>query len=85
MKKELTENLPSREKYWSEIDVEEKTERLRWEVKKMQKNLSECLKRFGLLEEHSHGDSGLLMPLKKHFQSENYGTRRLKTDNDVYF
>ena len=80
-----TELKASREKYWSEINVEEKTERLRWEVKKMQRNLSKCLKRLGQLEEHSHGELGLLIPLKKHYQSENYGTGRLKTDDDVYF
>lgn len=82
MQKELKE---SREKYWSEIDVEEKTERLRSEVKKIQKNLSECLKRLGQLEEHSHGESGLVIPLKKQYRSESYGTRRLKKDDEVYF
>ena len=75
----------SREKYWSEIDVEEKTERLRWETKKMQKNLSECLKRLGKLEEHSHGELGLLIPLKKHYQPENHGTGRFETNDTVYF
>ncbi len=59
----------SREKYWSELSIEEKIERTRSEVKQYQRSVAQIgdqfynlMRQFGT---HQHGESGLiLIPLE---------------------
>ena len=52
-----------RERYWDEISSEEKTERMRIEVKRMQKKITYLEQIVDRLLHHSHTDKGIVVPL----------------------
>ena len=82
----MTENMKaSREKYWSEINSEEKTARLRHRVKELESSLGELRNQLGKLLKHQHGDSGLLLPMDTYLGQSERAYARGEADEDVYF
>jgi hypothetical protein len=74
----------SRNKYWSEIDPEEKCKRLRQEVNRMQRTIREVAKVVYNLADHSHAQNGeVLIPIhKKDGMDEE---RKVTAGDDCYF
>ena len=83
----MSENcMPMREKYWSELDVDEKIERIRKEVKALMSSRTNFFNRINELEEHSHDKMGDVV-VKIHGRyggSESLG-KIGQYDDDVYF
>lgn len=75
----------SREQWWSEIDSEEKTARLRQRVKEVERTLGELRNQISDLLKHSHGDSELLIPMQGGYSMAERAYTRGKATDDVYF
>jgi len=75
----------SREKWWSEIDSEEKTARLRHRVKELENDLRELRQKLGGLLKHTHGEKGLLVPMDTYTGQSERAYSRGKTNDDIYF
>ena len=77
---------PCREKYWSEISIEEKIERMRKEVKSLQREIRSLGDLLQNLSEHNHLNNEIVMPLRSrrgHGEGEQMG--RGPGKDDVYF
>lgn len=77
--------IQMREKYWSEIDTEEKTTRLRQRVKKLEDSLEKLKNQLRMLLEHQHGETGLLIPLDTYSGESERAYKRSETGDNVYF
>lgn len=83
-------NTLSREKYWGELSVEEKVERIRTVVKQMQYHHNLINEQVDMLEHkfenHQHQDKEVVMPLKRGFLDRSGLDRPFPTNsNDQYF
>lgn len=60
-------NAPSREKYWKELSIEEKIERMRWVVttrlEQLERQVDRLAEKLDRLELHEHGARGIVIPL----------------------
>lgn len=81
----MKEMKTSRQKWWSEIDSEEKTARLRHRVKELESSLGELRNQLRKLLKHQHGDRELLIPLDTYSGESERAYARGKTNDDVYF
>jgi len=77
-------NMPDREKWWSEIDLEEKTARLRRRVKQIEEDLRGLRDNMWRLGEHTHGNGGVLVPMDTYSTSMGLIDEG-EIDDDVYF
>ena len=89
------QTMPSREKYWTELSIEEKSERMRQIVKHKDSQIEQLfdvvykLKR--QFEVHLHGDKSILVPIncnddEKMVNPRAFEVRRIsKNENEVYF
>ena len=79
----------SREKYWNECDSETKIERLRQEIKGLQREVSMLMRVTRLLQSHSHTpDGSTVVPIREKDEpcpTEYYSTRVYEKDTEVYF
>ena len=77
---------PLREKYWSEIGIEEKVERMRREVKSLKSFMHVLSDKIDRLLEHSHLEGKIVIPLDRYGRGgeENAFSAGGKKD-DVYF
>lgn len=82
MEKELK---ACRGKWWSEIDTDEKTARLRHRVKELESSLGTLRNKINQLLNHTHGDKGLLIPMDIYSGESERAYTRGKTNDDVYF
>lgn len=57
-------SLPQREKYWSEIDTDEKIERLRAFVKNLQGENNRLRSTINSIKQHTHDDQGKAVTVK---------------------
>lgn len=69
-----------REKYWSECTELEKLERMRNVVKALEGQLARATARIELLEQHTHADGKLCVPINSRETSYIGGARVLKND-----
>jgi len=77
-----------REKYWSEIDIEEKINRTRRAVKHLQADVSMLMKFMRLFQSHSHTpDGSVVIPMFMKDEPCLDNRRYMNTANgdDVYF
>ncbi len=66
----------SRQKYWSEIDDQEKIRRLREEVKQLKRRFENIASIVDKLSDHDHADGKVVTPLHSRFgQAESDGSR----------
>jgi hypothetical protein len=82
----MSEMRESRQKYWSEIEVEEKTKRLRDELKRAQREVGELRGVVEALTNHTHKDGRVLTDLR--FGAlRDFSQPRMRHDkgDDVYF
>ena len=76
--------VPYREKWWSEIDSDEKIERMRKEVKRIDRAISRMRAQIYRLNHHLHGEQGEL--LQKLLTTQEEGIVPFDKDgDDVYF
>lgn len=73
----------SRNKYWSEVDTEEKCKRLREETKRMQRKFDMVMSSLSQLLSHEHGKKGNLLVGLNSTHGEDQPRRT--TGEDVYF
>ena len=59
------EAVPSREKYWNELNAHERVSRMRGIVKAQGNKIKELEQQVRNLMEHSHNGSEITVPLKK--------------------
>lgn len=52
------QNFESREKYWKELDIIAKAERLRQEVKGLRSSLDDIRSAFSFMQDHRHAEDG---------------------------
>ena len=87
MDKEL--HAPSREKYWSELGIEEKVERMRKVIKQTERMLSELMGTVEQLRTHVHAqhDGRILYDPRQSSYGMAVGDerRRHEKDDEVYF
>ena len=83
----MEELKASREQHWSEIDSDRKIERMREEVKRFQRIVSETIEKVEKLSRHTHGPQNDGKPLVSLSYQEGYPmhTRYQKDSDDVYF
>lgn len=61
---EEDQKKPSREKYWSECDIEMRVERLRNAIHRLQRDVSMLMKFMRYLQSHSHtADGSVVIPM----------------------
>jgi len=83
---ERSEEIKSyREKYWEECSIEEKIERTRDQVKNLQSVIDRALGQIELLNEHSHQEGKLTVPLGFRFDVKPTSLRRDRGKKEVYF
>lgn len=76
----------SRNKYWSEVDPEEKCKRLREEVNRMQRTVREVAKVVDNLADHSHSQNGeVLIPIHKKGGMSEEASNKIERGDDCYF
>lgn len=84
--------FPQREKYWSELDSEQRIERLRTVVKRLTSQLDDARKTIAKLKEHSERhehspNNGLpVVPVKPEndWQNESDSPRRVEKSEECY-
>ena len=82
----MEELKASREQHWSEIDFDRKIERMREEVKRWQKIVSEMREKMEKLSRHTHSiDGGKPMISMSYQEGYPMHTRYQEDSNDVYF
>ena len=78
----------SGEKYWKELSIEEKIERMRWQVKMIQHQMEEMLRRISTVEDisstHSHVDGRVMKPVGLDSIHQFVG-RPFKDTDETYF
>ena len=77
-------NMPCREKYWSEIDSDERIERLRLEVKRLIRQLQEAQDKIFKLSVHQHASDGTMLT-RFNEPGGGYMPRSNVQGDDVYF
>ena len=89
MEKELSveKDRPCREKYWSELSIEEKIERTRNQVKSLQSQIGHLDQKIDQLLEHAHFDGKIVITLDRygHGGDKEEGRIRGSGKDDVYF
>ncbi len=82
-KEKTMDECCSREKYWSELSLEEKVERMRSIVKRLQRTVNDLGMDIRMLNNHDHLDGEIVVKQKSLHSSPNEcsGTN----DNEVYF
>jgi conjugal transfer/entry exclusion protein len=79
-------NKICREKYWSELTTEERVERMREQVKNLQREIRSLGNLIQNLSEHNHLNNEIVMPLRSRRGLEKTEqTRRGPGKDDVYF
>ena len=77
---------PCREKYWSEIDTDEKLKRLREHVKYLEKRIERMSKKIDKLEDHHHIYDKIVIPLRYNTSLSEVERRSIGPNpDDVYF
>ena len=77
---------PMREKHWSELDSDEKIERMREEVKRWQKIVSGMKEKIEKLSRHTHNpNDGKLLISMSYQEGYPMHTRYQKDTDEVYF
>lgn len=79
---------PGREKYWSELAIEEKIERMRIQIKSLQSQVGHLDRKIDQLLEHSHSGGKIVIPLARHDVyggKEEVRMRSGEGKEDVYF
>ena len=90
MEKELAmeKDFPriTREKYWGELTTEEKIERMREQVKNLQREIRDLGSLIQSLSEHSHLNNEIVMPLRsRRGHGEGEQMQRGPGKDDVHF
>ncbi len=75
----------SREKFWKELSIEEKIERMRNAVKGIDANLSATRTVLRKIEKHSHQDNKLVIPFEDDHCGGMVGRIRGDKPDEVYF
>ena len=76
----------SREKYWSEVTIEEKIERTRREVKSLQSQINFVSRKVDQLLEHFHAEGKIIIPLNRYDDNPKEESRSRGIGKDeVYF
>jgi hypothetical protein len=79
-------NGAQREKYWSELEDAEKIERMREEVKKLERVAMSLSNKISKWQRHSHQDNKIVIPLEQDYPPGGITTSRKPLDPDkVYF
>lgn len=90
----ITNNMASREKYWSEITHEEKTERTRNQIKMLQNRIDDLENALQIIRKtflnHSHSDNNIVQKVNEfesHYGNTPHGRiGRLNANMDeIYF
>jgi len=82
----MEELKTSREKYWKELDVNEKIERMREVVKRLQLAVEKLSNSYLQLERHDHLDSQVVIRLPDlHYEQAYYGGRYRPNKDEEYF
>jgi hypothetical protein len=75
-----------REKYWNELDWEEKVERMREVVKRLERALEKLSNSYLQLERHDHLDGQLVIRLSDLYHEQAYyGGRYRPNKDEEYF
>ena len=78
--------LTGREKYWSEIGIEDKVKRMRDIVKNMQNEIHQLRTRIYDLSEHSHSEGKIVIPMNKNDGCpQGYFPHSSTNDDEVFF
>jgi len=85
VKKEIKQDTPERSKWWSELDLEEKTARLRRRVRQIEEDLRGLRDNIWKLGEHTHGDGKILVPMDTYAGLTMDFIDEDEVDDDVYF
>lgn len=87
MDEEIKDTKCSRERYWSEIYADEKCERLRQQVLRLQRLIGEMIRTNTLMKYHSHAIDGKVLVMIYYAAGPGSGENVLgKTKSrDVYF
>lgn len=84
MEQQSKENLPSREKYWDELNDQQKVDRMRQEVKSMQRQLTSTVVMMEKLMNHQHSiANGEILTSLQTRNDQPEGYRRYR--DDKYF
>ncbi len=85
--KKIGECPSGRERYWSEIGVEEKIERVRRRIKSLQGYFNGLSDLFNALEDHSHFEGKLMIPFNRRRWTKETGEGGMRGPgkDDVYF
>lgn len=79
-------SLARRDKYWSELTADERIERMRQEVKRMDRLLSECYAELLQLRAHQHGPLGqMLFPRQDGYNLSTPPYRGRMNTSEEYF
>ena len=74
--------VPQRNKHWSELTSDEKIERLREIVKRLESQNSNLRETVDNLREHQHIDGTIVIPMKRHYSGD---VCEGMPSDDVYF
>lgn len=75
----------SREKYWKELTVGEKVERMREVIKAISNDMQATKRILYKMEKHSHQDNKLVIPFKDDRCGGTIGHRLGQKPDEVYF
>ena len=74
-----------RQKYWKELRLSEKIERMRDTVKRLQSQLSEVSNLRRVLENHRYDGNDLVLPVNRSYGEGEVLTPRDRDSDEVYF
>ena len=77
---------PCREKYWSELNADEKIKRMREQVRYLERRLEGMSRKIDNLGNHNHLEGKIVVPFNSYEStSEKAGQTRNTNPDDVYF
>ena len=82
---EACEGSKQTKKYWSEVDRDEKIERLREEIKKLQNNVKELNQYVSVLKSHEHCGRAVMMNIHDFNAKDPKSGMQINNSDKVYF